>query len=191
MMAVARRGSGLAQIDQPGFDPLFAALQVFVFAQGLSAGIEHEQAVVTVEQHVAARFQPRGHVVQADDGRDVERTRHDRRVRRAATHVRAERLHELAVEHRGVRWRQVVGKQDVRIIDLRQRHGLPAGEVHHDAAGDIVHVQAPLAQVRVVHLFEQTGVAVGHLLEHGLDVAPVPLEGAQDLVDERPVLDHE
>ena len=127
--------------------------------------------------------------VQPDDGREAQRARHDRGVRRAAAHVRAERQDELPVEHRGVRRRQVVGEQDVRVIDLRQRGRLPAGEVHHHAAGHVVHIQAAFAQIGIVHLFEEAGVAVGHLLEDGLDVAPVVLERAQDLVDERAILD--
>ena len=82
-------------------------------------------------------------------------------------------------------------EQDVRIIDLGEAgEGLPRRFMMHPA-GHVMDVQRALAQVGIVHLLEQLGVAAGDLLEDGLDVAPVALQRAQHLVDERAVFDDE
>ena len=189
--AVERGGGGLAEVGELLLDGGLADLQFAVFPQGLVAGVDDDDAVVAVEQHMVAGAELVADVVEADDGGDVQRPRHDGGVGGLAADVGAEAEDEGAVELRGVARVEVVGEEDVRGLDAREVAGLLAHQVVDDAAGDIVDVQRALAEVGVVDLAEGLGVAVGDALEDLLDVELVPREGAQHFVDERAILDHE
>ncbi len=191
VMPVGGGRSRFAQVDQPGFHARFAPVEFLVFPQGLFGRVEHQQPVVAVEQHFRARFQPRADIVQPDDGRDAQRTRHDGGVRGPTAGVGGKSQHKFPVEQRGVRRRQTVREQDVRIVDFRERWRRLAHQVHQDAPGHVMHVQRTLPQVRVVHLFEQARVTSSHLLENRFDVAPVAFQRPQHLVDERAIFHDE
>ena len=118
--AVPGGGGRFAQVRQPGLDPGAAAGEFVVFAPGLLVGVEHQQAVVAVEQHLVAGFQLAHDVRQADQGGDAEGARHDGRVRGAAADLRRETQDVLAVELRRVGGRDVVGDEDVREVELRE-----------------------------------------------------------------------
>ena len=95
-MVAVRRGRGsLAQVDQTRLHALLAAREFLVLTQGLLGWVEHEQPMITVEKHLHARHQARADVMQADDGGDVQRPRHDGGVRRAAARVRGEAEHQF------------------------------------------------------------------------------------------------
>ena len=66
--AIERRGSGFPEMRELFFDLGFLDLQFAVFPERLIAGIDDDEAVVAIEQHVVAGGKLRADVVQAHDG---------------------------------------------------------------------------------------------------------------------------
>ena len=112
-------------------------------------------------------------VVQADDGRHLERARQDRGVIRPAAGVGREAADLRPVDLRGQRRRQLVGDEHRRLVELaqqiaRRRHALP--QVHPQPADEVGDVALPLAQVRVGDLVEDGAELVEDLLDGPLGV---------------------
>ena len=81
--------------------------------------------------------------------------------------------------------------QQVRRGDRRKVAAILAHEIPDDAAGDVLDVERPLAQVGIVDFAERFRVLAGHLAEDVLHRAEVFLKGAEDLVDEGAVFHHQ
>ena len=82
--------------------------------------------------------------VQAHDGRDAQRARHDRDVARRAAVVQHDAQHASAAEHQDVGRGEVLGDHDRAGLDVRQR--APALEVAEHAVLDVQKVGRGLAE---------------------------------------------
>ena len=64
-----------------------------------------------------------------------------------------------------------------------------AKKVPDHSARDVFNIHDPLAQVRIVNCSESAAILLRHLVKGIFDIVPVAFEIAEDLVDERAVLD--
>ena len=126
-------------------------------------GLDGDLAGRAVEDDRRAGGDPRRRVVQADDGRHLQRARQDRGVIRAAAGVDREALDARPVELRGQRRRELVGDEDRRAVELAQqiaRAARAVPQVHAQPAGDVGDVVLALAQVLVLDAGEDVARAL-------------------------------
>ena len=121
--------------------------------------------------------------MKSDDGGDLKRSGHDRRVRSLAARLGCKSQHQIPVELGGIGRREPVGDNDVRQI---VRSCIPrslAKKVADDAAGYVLDVHNPLAQVGVVNFRKRAAIFVGDLAEDVFHVAAFAVEAAEHFVD--------
>ena len=93
-----------------------------------------------------------GHVVQPDDGGNIERARHDGRVRGAAPEISGNAEDTLPVHSRRVRWSEIVRDQNVRFRQGKKCFWRFALKIADDAPGHVLNVEGALAQIGIVNL---------------------------------------
>src|SRR5204863_8225110 len=64
-------------------------------------------------------------------------------------------------------------------------------QISNHTASDVLNIERPLPQVRIINLAQSVGILSRYLLENEFDIAKVRLEFAQDLVDKSSVFDNE
>ena len=126
-----------------------------------------------VDHHELSGLNDGAGVVQADDGRHLERAGQDGGVIRPAAGVGGEAAHLRPVDLRGERRRQLVGDQHRRFVDLAQqvaRRGHALAQVHPQPADQVGDVALSLAEVGVGDLVEDRAELLEHLLQRPLGV---------------------
>ena len=85
-------------------------------------------------------------ILQSDHGGNVERPRHDGRVRSLAADVGGESEHEFFVQLRRRGWTQIVADQDARLVQMVQVEGVADFEqVVEHAPGKVAQIGGALA----------------------------------------------
>ncbi len=182
---------GFTQLGELLLDLGLFGFELAVFPKRLITRINNDQSVVTVEQDMIAGDQLVADIMQTHDRRNIQRPRHDGGMRGLAADIGGKPHHQRAVELRGVRGGQIMRDEDVRRGDAGEVTAPFAHQIMDHAAGDIMDIQRPFPQVRVVDLAQGLRVTSGHRAEDMLDVVPVALEGAQHLVNEGAILHHQ
>ncbi len=130
--------------------------------------IDDELARPAVDHDELAGLNDPARVVEADDGRDVERAGEDRGVIRAAAGVGGEAADPRPVHLRGERRGELVGDEHGRLVQLAQqiaRRGGAVAQVHLQPADEVGDVALPLAQVGIGDLVEDGAELLEHLLD--------------------------
>ena len=84
-----------------------------------------------------------------------------------------------------------MGDDDVAAVVAGQVARGFAEQMPDDAAGHVLDVHHPLAQVRIVNFDQGAAVALRDLVKDGLDVLVILLQAAQNFIDQGAVLDHQ
>ncbi len=134
--------------------------QAHVVALDLGAGIDVNDAGVAVEHELIALDDRFHQMLDADDGRDFERARKDRRMRRDAARLQRDPGEPVVIDHRQLRERQLLGDDNRRLAEGRALFLLPQMTQH--AMADVAEIGRALAQV-VVGNREHRGA---QLLDH-------------------------
>src|SRR5207237_8587476 len=97
-------------------------------------------------------FKVFGRVVQPDDGGNVERARHDGRVRGAAPEISGNAEDTLTVHSRRVRWSEIVRDQNVRFRQGKKCFWRFALQIADDAPRHVFNVEGALGYIGMVNL---------------------------------------
>ena len=166
--------------------------QLAVFKQRLVGRIDDDGAVVAVEQRVIAALQFLADVLQADDGGNVQRPRHDGRVRGLAADVGGKAEHEFFVQLRGGGRAQIVADQDARLVQMTQIKGvLDLEQIVEHARGEVAQIGGAFAQILVLHLRQRGDIALGHGMKGKIGVDLLLADEPDDLLDEHAVFEHQ
>ena len=169
----------------------FSGFEFVVVTKCFLRRVTDEKSVVAIDQNFIAGLELFRNVVQPDDGRNVERARHDGGVRCAAAQIGRHAQDAFAIHRRGVGRREIMRDEDVRLAHSEKRFGRFPLQITNDPARHVLNIDGAFAQIRIVNLAQRFRIAPGHFLKNIFHVAAIGFEFAQDLIDQRPILDHE
>ena len=190
MSAVPRCGCGFPDEAQALDDLLLLSREALVFENRRCGGIEDEQSIVAIDEDVVADLNLLADALHPNDGGNLQRARHDRRVRGLAANLGDKTTHEIAVQLGRVGWREVVRNDNMGLIVGGWILRSLAEEMPDDTARHILDVNDALPEVGVIDSFKCLAVFVGDFLEDVFDAEMVALETAEDFVNESAILDY-
>ena len=171
-------------------DRLAALAERLVAAARQRVGVEDHHAVRAVHDHHVAAGDLAAEPLHADDSRDAERARQDRRVAGAPARLGGEGQHLLAVEPGGLRGRQVARDDDDGRRQAAEVFAPPAEQVAQQALLDVLEVARPLEQVGIAGFLERLAVAPQDLRD-GVFGGEQPVgDERDDLLAQLRVLEH-
>ena len=107
--------------------------------------------------------------MQTDDGRNVERPGHDRRVGGSAPCLRGKPQSHLAVEKRGIRGGKIVGQNDAGSIERVDIGKFATQQIVDHPPTHIENIGGSLTEVGILYLPQTLGVGVDDMLVDMLD----------------------
>ncbi len=113
---------------------------------------------------------------------------------RAAARVGGEAANARPVELRHDRWRELVGNEHARRVEILQtiaRSTAILSQVETETPGDVVHVALALVQISVVEIVEDGGQLVERALYRPLGVDPFVADHRRSPADQRRIIEHE
>ena len=147
-----------------------------------------------VDDHRRARRHPGRRVVQADDGRDLQRPGENRRVIRAAAGIHGKPLDARPIELRRERRGELVGDENGGSVELTQqvaRPARPVPQVHPQPAGDVRDVGFAFAQVGVFDAREDVADLLVGAVHRPRRVHPLFFDDLLRPSDEQGIVQHE
>ncbi len=148
-MAVGRFRRQVAQGRQPFLDRVTFRFELAVDKQCLAGGFDDQRAAVAVEDRLLAVVDVLADIVQADHRRQVQRPRHDRRVRGVTAHVGGKPDHVFAVERGRVRRRQIIRDHDRVRRQVGEQAVFLSHQVAQDPAADVADIRRSFAEIFV------------------------------------------
>ena len=170
----------MGDLDLPLFDPS-------VLLESFFGGIEDENAGVTIEKDVVPTREAAAKFMDADDGGNIHRSRHDRGMRSLASLFGGKTKDERAIDRGGVRRGEIPSDNNVRLVFGGDHARSLTEQVPNHPAGDILDIDHALAKVRIVDGAECAAILLRHLMEGVFDIVPLFFKIPEDLVDERAV----
>jgi len=189
--AIPRHRIGSAQALEALLDVLLFLGEGLVGGPGGGGGIEEDLPAVAVHQDRAAVLEARGDPLQPHDGGDAERPRHDGGVGGLAPLLGDKPGDVFPVEGRRVRGGQLVGHDDVAAVVPPETLARLAEKLAEHAAGHVLKVNRPLAQVGVVDRGEGPDEFLGDRIEDEFGVVPIAADPLEHLIDQAGILKHQ
>ena len=154
-------------------------------------GIDDEHAVEAIKQHVISC----GHIfasgLEANHGGDAQGTGHDSGVRGLAADICGKSLREIPVQRGGLRGREIVSYENVRLGEVRKIMGAMAGEMFEHTAGHITNIGCAFAQVFIFYRAEGMRIFFGDLMKSISDVDLLGFDEALYLLQQRGIFQHQ